>query len=500
MKHGGDWMSHLEQYFARFRSSIIGQGKTFLSPYGEKRIIYADWIASGRLYEPIEEKLLKEFGPFVANTHTESNETGTLMTKSLHEAHQIIKRHVQANDEDVIITDGSGMTGVVNKFQRILGLRVPERFKEKITLSEEERPIIFVTHMEHHSNHTSWVETIGDVRVLQKTEDGRVDLDHLISLLEKYQHRQVKIGSFTACSNVTGVETPYHEIAKVMHQYGGLCFVDFAASAPYVSINMHPEDPLEKLDAIFFSPHKFLGGPGTSGVLIFDSKLYSNLIPDHPGGGTVTWTNPWGGRSYVTNIEERESGGTPGFLQAIKAALSIKLKEEMGTNNMLAREKELMGIIFNELEQVPTIHILDGHIKERIGIISFYVEEVPYNLFVRLLNDRYGIQVRGGCSCAGTYGHFLLNISEDASKRITDQIDCGILAVKPGWVRLSVHPTMTNEESFAVASAIKNIVSNHEEWKKDYVFHEEMNDYVHTQSQEKDIDSLFELNPLNVTM
>jgi len=235
------------------------------------------------------------------------------------------------------------MTGAVNKLQRLLNLKVPECFRAQFTCSEDERPIVFVTHMEHHSNQTSWLETLADVEIINPTADGLVDLQSLQSLLEKYASRKTKIAAITSCSNVTGIITPYHEIARMMHAHGGLCFVDFACSAPYVDINMHPQDdPAARLDAIYFSPHKFLGGPGTSGILIFSSTMYSNRVPDHPGGGTVAWTNPWKGHQYLADIEAREDGGTPPFVQAIRTALAIRLKEKMGTEKILAREHELL--------------------------------------------------------------------------------------------------------------------------------------------------------------
>ncbi|MCH7681910.1 aminotransferase class V-fold PLP-dependent enzyme [candidate division KSB1 bacterium] len=303
----------LEDYFKKFRENVIGYNQTFETPFGRKRIVYADWTASGRLYRPIENKLMNEFGPFVGNTHTETTVTGTSMTKAYHRAHKIIKKHVKAGPDDVILTTGSGMTRAVTKFQRILGLKVPEQLMGQLNIPEELRPIVFVTHMEHHSNHTSWLETIADVECILPDEDGLIDLNNLKKLLDKYKNRQTKIASVTACSNVSGIQTCYHDVAKAMHAVGGLCFVDFACSAPYVEIDMHPADPLAKLDAIYFSPHKFLGGPGTPGVLIFDSKLYKNRVPDHPGGGTVTWTNPWGEHQYFDDIEVREDGGTPAF-------------------------------------------------------------------------------------------------------------------------------------------------------------------------------------------
>ena len=275
-----------------------------------------------------------------------------------------------------------------------------------------------------------------------------------------------------------------------MHEHSGICFIDFAAAAPYVEINMHPEDPLEKLDAIFFSPHKFLGGPGTSGVLIFDSKLYSRKIPDNPGGGTVDWTNPWGQHKYIEDIELREDGGTPGFLQVIKTALVIKLKEEMGVKNILEREHELLQIAFNHLEKIPSLHILAQEIKDRLGIISFYVEDIHYNLMVKLLNDRFGIQARGGCSCAGTYGHYLLHVDPTRSKRITDKINHGDLSEKPGWVRLSLHPTMTNDELNFILTAISDVIKNADEWSKDYKYSSKTNEYYHNLSSGKEYDAI----------
>ncbi|MGD8780796.1 MAG: aminotransferase class V-fold PLP-dependent enzyme [Ignavibacteria bacterium] len=482
-------MSKRESYFTEFRKNIIGIDQEFESPYGTKKIVYADWVASGRLYKPIEEKIINHFGPYIGNTHTETCITGTTMTQAYHEAQKIIKKHVNAGPDDVIITAGSGMTTVVNKLQRILGLKVPEQLKDFIKFKREEKPVVFISHMEHHSNHTSWLETLADVVIIEPDEYGLVNYESLEHTLGLYKDRIIKIGSFTACSNVTGIETNYHKLAKIMHRYGGICFIDFAASAPYVNINIHPEDPEEKLDAIFFSPHKFLGGPGTSGVLIFDSKLYKRSVPDHPGGGTVDWTNPWGKHKFVNNIEAREDGGTPGFLQAIKSALSIKLKEEMGVENILAREKELLKITFEEFEKIPEIHLLANESRERLGIISFYTEDIHYNLLVKLLNDKFGLQVRGGCSCAGTYGHYLLHVDPTRSKRITDKINEGDLSEKPGWVRFSLHPTMANDELYYCLNAFKEVTQNSKEWREDYIYSNKTNEYTHKNSISSIIDN-----------
>jgi selenocysteine lyase/cysteine desulfurase len=469
--------SSLEQYFERYRQSAVGYNQYFDSPSGRQRILYADWTASGRLYAPIERILSEEIAPFVGNTHTETTVTGSSMTMAYHRAKEIIKQHVGARSKDVLISSNSGMTGVANKFQRILGLKVHEKYTDKVILPPEERPVVFVTHMEHHSNQTSWLETLAEVAVIRPTDDGRVDLAHLHELLAEYSCRKLKIAAVTSCSNVTGIKTPYHEIAEIMHRHGGLCFVDFACSAPYIHINMRPENPLQHLDAIYFSPHKFLGGPGSTGILIFDPKLYTNRVPDNPGGGTVDWTNPWGSHKYIDEIEAREDGGTPAFMQTIRVALCIQLKEKMGVEQILEREEELLARIWPRLDRLPGLHILADNIRERLGVISFYIEGLHYNLGVKLLNDRFGVQVRGGCSCAGTYGHYLLQVSQQHSQSITAKISLGDLSEKPGWIRMSIHPIMTDAEVDCLMDAIEAVYHHHQEWGQDYEYNPHTNEF-----------------------
>lgn len=470
----------MEKYFEQFRKHIIGQNQIFNSPYGEQKIIYADWIASGRLYQKVEDKISKTFGPYVGNTHTETSETGTIMTRAYHHAKLIIRNHINADKNDVIITTGFGMTGAINKFQRILGLKSCDKIiNGDCVHQEKEKPVVFITHMEHHSNQTSWYETTADVVILPPNSEGLVDLEKMEEIVSSYSDRKRLIGSFSACSNVTGIETPFHQMAEIMHNHGGLCFIDFAASAPYVDIDMHPENPKQALDAVMFSPHKFLGGPGSSGVLAFNKELYHLKSPDQPGGGTVDWTNAWGEYKYCDDIEAREDGGTPGFLQAIRTALSIELKEQMGTKNMRKREHQLMKIAFSKLNKVPGMNILANNIQDRIGAISFYITDVHYNLIVKLLNDRFGVQVRGGCACAGTYGHLLLHVTKEESHRITDRINQGDLSEKPGWVRLSIHPTMTDKELLHICNSISEIQKHHKEWVKDYIYEKSNNEFMH---------------------
>ncbi|MDP4223975.1 MAG: aminotransferase class V-fold PLP-dependent enzyme [Bacteroidota bacterium] len=489
-------MSELEKYFDAFRKNITGIDTEILTPYGKQKLVYADWIASGRLYKPIEKKISEIIGPLIGNTHSESSSTGKAMTDAYHLAQNIVKHHVNADDNDALIFTGAGMTSAIAKLQRILGLKVPEQainycvfthgeYNTCRDIPNENRPVVFLTHTEHHSNHTSWFETLADVVVLEPTSDLKVDPDILRKEIVKYRSRPLLIGSFSACSNVTGYMPPYYELARIMHEHDGYCFIDFAASAPYTDINMHPKDKMEQLDAIFLSPHKFLGGPGSAGILIFNKKLYRNETPDAPGGGTVKWTNRWGGYSYISDIEIKEDGGTPGFLQGIRAALAIRLKEKMGTDRIQQREEELIRIAFRELLKIKGLHLLADNITERLGVFSFYIDNIHHNLVTKLLNDRFGIQVRGGCSCAGTYGHFLLNVDFKMSKEITDRIEAGDLSMKPGWVRLSLHPTMTDEELYYIVTAIKQVSENAEEWGKDYCYDRHTNEFHHCRFPEK---------------
>jgi len=469
--------SSLENYFSVYRNNIIGDQQYFESPFGRKRIIYADWTASGRAYAPIEKCIRQQVLPFVGNTHTNTTVTGTLMSEAYEQAKRIVKSHVNAGEDDVLLFCGSGMTSAVNKLQRILGLRIPERANGYIPCDEALKPVVFVTHMEHHSNHLSWLETAAVVEIIGCDKNGFTDLQHFSALLEQFRYHPVKIAAVTACSNVTGIQTPYHQIAQLIHRYGGLCFADFACSAPYCHIDMHPEEPGAQLDAIYFSMHKFPGGPGTPGVLIFNKQLYRNAVPDHPGGGTVNYSNPWQEHSYIPDIEQREDGGTPPFLQGIKAAMCIRLKEEMGISNMLQRDAALLAIIFSRMAAIKQVQVLEPEVTQRLGVVAFIVTGVHYNLVVKLLNDRFGIQLRGGCSCAGTYGHMLLKVNKGRSHAILDNIRSGDLSCKPGWVRLSIHPVMTNEEVNFIMDAIEAVVANIKEWEKDYVYDRHSNEF-----------------------
>lgn len=478
----------LEEYFSTFRKNTVGHELRSLT--GKHNLLYTDWTASGRLYRPIEDFLVNEIGPYVANPHTENTETGRHITNAYKEARAKIKKHVNANANDVLICTGAGATSAINKLQRLMGLT--QNLTKDTTLSLLNRlnpfrpskktveAVVFVSHMEHHSNHTSWNTLNVIVEVIKRAPDGQPCIKDLQLRLKEHKNTKLKIGAFTACSNVTGIKTNVGLLAKTMHLAGGVCLIDYACSAPYVDIDMHPSDPLEQLDAIYFSPHKFLGGPGTCGILVFNKQLYTrhNQAPDKPGGGTVLWTNPWGEQAFYENIEKREDGGTPAFLQTIKVALAMELKDKMGVANIEQRENHLRKILMDGFELIPKLKILEPNNRNRLCIVSFYIEGLHHNLIVRLLNDKFGIQARGGCSCAGTYGHILLNVDKYQSKKIVDQVSNGDLSHKPGWVRISLHPTNTDEEAKFVIDSLASIVKNADDWKNEYTFDSCLGDFL----------------------
>jgi selenocysteine lyase/cysteine desulfurase len=486
----------LESQFAEYRGRIVGIDAVMRLTDGRTGpIVYADWTASGRLYRPIEDFMLREIGPLVANTHTETTYTGMAMTEAYHRARALIRKAVGAGPADSLFFAGFGMTAAVNKLQRILGLRMPEGCTR--SCKEGNRPLVLITHMEHHSNQITWEECDVDVRIVPRDDEtGLPDLEWQERMLKENADRRPLIGAFTACSNVTGLITPYRKMAALMHRYGGHCFIDFAASAPYVEIDMHPVDPEERLDAITFSPHKFLGGPGASGILVLSNELYRRAVPDHPGGGTVKWTTPFGTHRYVDEIEAREDGGTPGFLQAIRAALALELKASMGIDRIREREKELKAIVLEELKAEHSVMLLEGGNMDRLCIFSLYAPGEHHNLIVRLLNDRFGVQTRGGCSCAGTYGHILFNIKKTTSRHITDMIDSGDLSEKPGWVRLSLHPTTTDREAHYATRSLVEVIRNYREWGSGYEFHKDTGEFVPREGKAEAPDLLGRFSPL----
>jgi selenocysteine lyase/cysteine desulfurase len=432
----------------RIRASVIGDDQVMPGPYGPRRVTYADYTASGRALSFLEEFIQDEVLPRYANTHTESSGTGLQTTRLREDARAIIRDAVGGDDETVVIFAGSGCTGAIDKLIGILGLRIPAGLEDRYHLSSAipaaERPVVFTGPFEHHSNELPWRESIADVVVIPQDIDGHIDTAELECELVRYANRTVKIGSFSAASNVTGIVSDTHRISALLHRHGALSFWDFAAAAPYVDIEMYggaDGDPLAYKDAIFLSPHKFIGGPSTPGVLVARRELLRNRVPDVPGGGTVAYVNPTEHR-YLADPAQREEGGTPAIVESIRAGLVFQLKQAVGIDVIRAHEESFLRRAVTAWQNEPAIEILGNLDAPRLSIVSFVIRApsgryLHHNFIVSLLNDLFGIQSRGGCSCAGPYGHRLLGIDLDRSHEFEREIAHGCEGIKPGWVRVN---------------------------------------------------------------
>jgi len=474
--------------FGFLRRELIGADAPIETPFGERLMMYADYTASGRCLSFVE-NYLRQLQRIYANSHTEDDISGRSMTQLLREAEESIKRSVNAGENGRIINVGSGATGAIDKLQQLIGISLPPVTRKNLStlLGEalgqdkvavmqdylrENQPVVFVGPYEHHSNEISWRENLATVVPVRLDQEGGIDLEHLQELLQDpgYQGRK-RIGSFSAASNVSGIKSPVHEIAVLLHRYDAIACFDYAASAPYVQIDMNPPsgayDGDASLDAIFVSPHKFLGGPGSTGVLVFNKRLYHpELPPTVSAGGTVDYVGIEN-QDFITHIEEREKPGTPGVLQVLKAAMVFEIKDNVTPQRIEKREHQLLEKVFARWQANPAIEILGNQDPaKRVGIISFNIASSGDKQFLHpkfvttLLNDLFGIQSRAGCSCAGPYGHRLLSIDDETSEQYRCCVTDGYSGIKPGWCRISMHYVMDDLEVDFLLDAVDFVAGN----------------------------------------
>jgi selenocysteine lyase/cysteine desulfurase len=453
-----------ETFLARVREGVIGADVVLETPEGSHRLRYFDWTASGRFHREVEEALNTRVLPFMANTHSETSATGRLMTRWYEDALRRIGAYVGATDDDVVLPVGSGSTGAVNRLIQVMGLRIPSELEDRYEMSRlvpvDQRPVVFRSSMEHHSNDITWRETIAETVYVPFDDRGRISVTALDELLQGYRSRPNKIGTFSAASNVTGIRNDCHELARVLHRHGAWAFFDYAAAGPYVDIDLHPRgasgkpDDETRLDAVFLSVHKFLGGPRAPGLLVANRRLFSNRVPAEPGGGTVLYTSPTE-HVYLRDTSHRETGGTPPIVGAIQAGLAFDLKHALGTKRIARVEHAYLNRALAEWRSEPGIELLGDLDVERLGIVSMIFHGLHHNYAVALLNDFFGIQARGGCMCAGPYGHELLDIDPTVSARIRRLLEEGHCGVKPGWARVSFSPVTSETEFQTLLEAVR---------------------------------------------
>ena len=487
------------------RGAIIGDDRVIDGPFGPRRVTYADYTASGRSLSFIEDFLRDQVLPLYANTHTETSGTGRQTTAFREDARKIVHEAMRGGPDDVVIFTGSGATGAINKLVDVLNIRIPANLDDAHNLSaqipEEQRPVVFIGPYEHHSNELPWRESLATVVTIDENADGQIDQIQLEAALRKYADRPLKIGSFSAASNVTGIGTRTGEIAILLHKHGALSFWDFAAAGPYVEIEMNlqgigPDGHLAYKDAIFISPHKFIGGPGTPGLLVAKRHLFTNRVPASPGGGTVAYVNTVEHR-YLEDPVHREEGGTPDIVGSVRAGMVFQLKEAVGHVEIQRREHAFIRRAIDRWGSHPNIRVLGNPKAWRLSIVSFMVKHqgrfLHHNFVVAVLNDLLGIQARGGCSCAGPYGHRLLGIDLTTSHEFEEEVMRGCEGIKPGWVRMNFNYFITEQTFDFLLDAVELVAEHGWRLLPQYTFCPKSGRWLHKDWQAPSVQRLTDL-------
>lgn len=460
-------MQGFEQVASLIRQHEVGRRAYIEAPFGSRLVFYADLTATGR-YLHFVEAWIRRVRPFYANTHTAVSSTGRIITSLREKARNVVHSAVGASADDEVLFCGAGATGAVNKLVGLLGWTISEPLRREHGLLEHippgERPVIFIGPYEHHSNELPWVESIADVVEIELDESGAIDLDDLRRALARYADRPFKVGTFSAASNVTGILTDVCGVAAVLHEHGAYAFFDYAAAGPYVPIDMHPEDPMHRIDALFLSTHKFIGGPQASGVLVAHRDLFRTRTPAFPGGGTVDYVASANadGIDYTDRLAEREESGTPAIMNDVRAGTAFLVKEMIGAEAIVEHEVSLAHAACERLGRHPKVHLLGPTELPRLAILSFNIDGLHHDLVSALLDHLFGIQNRAGCSCAGPYGHRLLDIDRAHSERFRQLIRRQINGIKPGWVRVTI-PFYASAEDLEFLLGAIEFVADHGE-------------------------------------
>lgn len=452
-------MSLVEQ----IRNAVIGEGALFETPFGRMPLVYADYTASGRALTFIENYIQQAVLPWYANTHTETSFTGRQSTALREQARAQVRASLNGSAAHKVIFAGSGATAAIDRLIRMLNLRLPrdldQRYGFDRRILNADRPVVFIGPYEHHSNELIWRESIATLVTIPLDSQGQIDQQVLAEELARYADRPLKIGSFSAASNVTGIKSDIKAISALLHEYDALAFWDYAAAAPYVEIDLQAQGQ----DAVFISPHKFIGGPGTPGVLVVNEAVLNNSIPAVPGGGTVSFVSPEGHR-YTSDIERREEGGTPAIVESVRAGLVFQLQQQVGAKKIEALEHDFMQRALSRWAQHPAIEVLGNGATDRLSICSFQInhqgQPLHYGFVVALLNDLFGIQARGGCSCAGPYGHSLLGLDMATSRALEKQMLAGEMVLRPGWTRMNFN-YFIDEDTFEYLLRAVELVAEH---------------------------------------